>query len=107
MVPAARILPVLLAAPAAAPADVACSAHHPCLGLAGRGAYSDSGDQFGMKNDPWPADPQRPPVLEYLEQHGWKILRRSGREEVAGLCPLHRETQPSFYVNRRKNVFYC
>src|SRR5207253_3020775 len=24
-----------------------------------------------------------------------------------GLCPLHRETHPSFYVNSRKNLFYC
>jgi len=24
-----------------------------------------------------------------------------------GLCPLHRETRPSFYVNARKNLFYC
>lgn len=50
-----------------------------------------------------------PPVslLDYLQQRGWKIVRDSGREEVAGLCPLHRETRPSFYVNRRKQVFYC
>jgi DNA primase len=24
-----------------------------------------------------------------------------------GLCPLHAETRPSFYVNARKNLFYC
>jgi DNA primase len=24
-----------------------------------------------------------------------------------GLCPLHKETRPSFYVNTRKDVFYC
>jgi DNA primase len=23
------------------------------------------------------------------------------------LCPLHRDTRPSFYVNVRKNLFYC
>jgi DNA primase len=50
---------------------------------------------------------QQPTLLEYLEQHGWKRARVRGGEEVAGLCPLHRETRPSFYVNRRKNVFYC
>ena len=60
-----------------------------------------------MKNDAWQARQQAVPLLEYLEQQGWKGLRHSGREEVVGLCPLHRETQPSFYVNRRKNVFYC
>jgi DNA primase len=46
-------------------------------------------------------------LLEYLEQHGWKPVRDNGNEEVAGLCPLHDETRPSFYVNRRKQVFYC
>ncbi len=46
-------------------------------------------------------------LLDYLQQHGWKIVRDNGREEVAGLCPLHRESRPSFYVNRRKQVFYC
>lgn len=52
---------------------------------------------------------QRLPIslLDYLAQQGWKATRRSGREEMAGLCPLHRETRPSFYVNRRKQVFYC
>ena len=46
-------------------------------------------------------------LLDYLQQRGWTIVRDSGREEVAGLCPLHRESRPSFYVNRRKQVFYC
>jgi DNA primase len=46
-------------------------------------------------------------LLDYLQQHGWKPVRDNGREEVAGLCPLHRESHPSFYVNRRKQVFYC
>src|ERR1700686_3485791 len=45
-------------------------------------------------------------ILDYLQQRGWKPARNYG-EEVAGLCPLHRETTPSFYVNRRKQVFYC
>jgi DNA primase len=51
----------------------------------------------------------QPPIslLDYLQQHGWKMMRDSGRDEVAGLCPLHRESHPSFYVNRRKQVFYC
>jgi DNA primase len=60
-----------------------------------------------MKDGQWHAYRQQPTLLEYLEQHGWKTVRGRGGEEVAGLCPLHRETRPSFYVNRRKNVFYC
>ncbi len=46
-------------------------------------------------------------LFDYLIAHGWKPARDTGREEVAGLCPLHQETRPSFYVNRRKQVFYC
>jgi CHC2 zinc finger len=33
-------------------------------------------------------------------------LRRVGREFV-GLCPLHGERHPSFYVNPAKQVFHC
>ena len=54
--------------------------------------------------NPWTA---RLSILEYLAQHGWKPTRVYGRDEVAGLCPLHDETHPSFYVNRRKQLFYC
>ena len=50
---------------------------------------------------------QRFSLLDYLQQQGWQPTRRSGGEEVAGLCPLDRETHPSLYVNRRKQVFYC
>jgi DNA primase len=46
-------------------------------------------------------------LLDYLQQRGWKIVRDRGGDEVAGLCPLHQELHPSFYVNRRKQVFYC
>ncbi len=46
-------------------------------------------------------------LLDYLAQQGWRPVRDNGRDEVAGLCPLHRDSRPSFYVNRRKQVFYC
>ena len=49
---------------------------------------------------------RRLPLLEYLRQHNWKGSP-VGRAEFVGLCPLHEETRPSFYVNTRKNVFYC
>ena len=45
------------------------------------------------------------PLLNYLRQRGWKPLRDTGRQEVSGLCPLHPETHPSFYVNRSKEAF--
>jgi DNA primase len=49
---------------------------------------------------------RRTPLLEYLRQHNWSG-RPAGRFEYVGLCPLHKENQPSFYVNTRKDVFYC
>lgn len=58
--------------------------------------------------DPDTAAPQsRISLLEYLQQRGWKIVRDRGGDEVAGLCPLHPDHHPSFYVNRRKQLFYC
>jgi len=47
------------------------------------------------------------PLLEYLQRHDWKPCGAGPRQELVGLCPLHRETRPSFYVNTRKNLFYC
>ena len=49
---------------------------------------------------------RRLPLLDYLRQHNW-TSRPAGRSEFVGLCPLHEETRPSFYVNSRKDVFYC
>lgn len=82
-------------------------AHHSCLGLESGPAYSGPGAKAGMRNDDARMEARRYSLLDYLQQHGWRMLWRGGGQEVAGLCPLHRETQPSFYVNRRKNVFYC
>jgi DNA primase len=50
---------------------------------------------------------QRIPLLEYLQRHNWKPCRAGTRQELVGLCPLHQEARPSFYVNARKNLFYC
>lgn len=50
---------------------------------------------------------QRLPLLEYLQRYNWTPRGAGSRQELVGLCPLHRETRPSFYVNARKNLFYC
>jgi DNA primase len=50
---------------------------------------------------------QRMPLLEYLEQRNWTGHRVGTGDEFVGLCPLHPDTQPSFYLNARKNLFYC
>ena len=50
---------------------------------------------------------QRLPLLDYLRQQNW-VARPAGRgSEFVGLCPLHPEAHPSFYVNASKNLFYC
>jgi DNA primase len=50
---------------------------------------------------------QRIPLLKYLQHHHWSGRPATARSEFVGLCPLHEDTRPSFYVNPRKNLFYC
>jgi DNA primase len=50
---------------------------------------------------------QRIPLLQYLQQHNWSGRPAASRSEFVGLCPLHEETHSSFFVNPRKNLFYC
>jgi DNA primase len=50
---------------------------------------------------------QRIPLLDYLRHHNWTARSIGAHQEFVGLCPLHPETHPSFYVNATKNVFYC
>lgn len=50
---------------------------------------------------------QRLPLLDYLLRCNWKARRVGTQAEFVGRCPLHPESHPSFYVNSRKNLFYC
>jgi len=50
---------------------------------------------------------QRIPLLDYLQRCHWTARRVGPHPEFVGLCPLHPETRPSFYVNARKNLFFC
>ena len=50
---------------------------------------------------------RRLPLLDFLRRRNWTARRIGRRQEFVGLCPLHQETRPSFYVNAHKNLFYC
>src|SRR5262245_59838742 len=50
---------------------------------------------------------QRLPLLDYLRRQNWTARPAGHGSELVGLCPLHPETRPSFYVNASKNLFYC
>ena len=50
---------------------------------------------------------ERLPLLDYLRQQNWTARPAGHGPEFVGLCPLHPETRPSFYVHARKNLFYC
>jgi DNA primase catalytic core len=46
-------------------------------------------------------------LLDYLRQQNWVARPTAHSTEFVGLCPLHPDTRPSFYVNAGKNLFYC
>jgi len=50
---------------------------------------------------------QQIPLLDYLEAHDWRPMRRLSRGRWMGLCPLHDDHQPSFLMDPHKNLFYC
>jgi DNA primase len=50
---------------------------------------------------------QRLPLLDYLQLHNWTARPVGTTQEFVGLCPLHRDSRPSSYVNASKNLFYC
>ena len=50
---------------------------------------------------------ERLPLLDYLRHQNWAARPAGHGLEFVGLCPLHPETRPSFYVNAHKNLFYC
>ena len=49
---------------------------------------------------------QQIPLRAYLQRRNWAGCRIGSRDEFVGLCPLHHDSRPSFYVNDRKNLFY-
>jgi DNA primase len=59
-----------------------------------------------MQND-FEALKKRMPLLEYLQRQRWTGRHVGSGQEYVGLCPLHEESHPSFYVNAYKNLFFC
>lgn len=50
---------------------------------------------------------QQIPLHEYLQAQHWKPVRHMAGGKLLGLCPLHRDRQPSFLVDPAKSLFYC
>ena len=46
-------------------------------------------------------------LLDYVQAHDWRPMRRLTRDRLMGLCPLHADHQPSFLVDPSKSLFYC
>jgi DNA primase len=59
-----------------------------------------------MQND-FQALKDRIPLLDFLQRHRWTGRQVGSGHEYVGLCPLHEESHPSFYVNAHKNLFFC
>jgi len=59
-----------------------------------------------MQND-FEALKNRIPLLDFLQRHRWTGRQVGSGPEYVGLCPLHEESHPSFYVNAHKNLFFC
>lgn len=47
------------------------------------------------------------PLMTYLEAQDWRPLRALSRGRWMGLCPLHRDHNPSFLVDPQHGLFYC
>jgi DNA primase len=84
----------------------ASSAAEPALPLArprhldqGETAMSDCTEAERIKRDL--------PLLDYLKRFHWTGRHVGSGQEYVGLCLLHPETRPSFYVNAEKNLFHC
>ena len=83
------------------------STHHPCLGLDCDPPYSAVGGEQSVSRQAIDELKQQIPLLDYLEAHHWRPLRRLSRGRWMGLCPLHNDHKPSFLVDPSKNLFYC
>lgn len=47
------------------------------------------------------------PIVEYFISKGVKLKKTNGNGQYSGLCPFHKDTEPSLSVNSTKGVFNC
>ena len=51
---------------------------------------------------------QAVPLMKVVEQYGVSGLRRSGKDQWRGRCPLHEgEGRDAFHVNTTRQLFHC
>ena|ERR1035438_1324393 len=81
--------------------------HHPCLGLERDPPYAAVGGEQSVSRKELDELKQQIPLLDYLEAHDWRPMRRLSRGRWMGLCPLHADYHPSFLMDPHKNLFYC
>jgi DNA primase len=60
-----------------------------------------------MSRQPLDELKQQIPLMDYLEAHHWRPVRRLSRGRWMGLCPLHNDHKPSFLMDPSQNLFYC
>jgi len=69
--------------------------------------YSAVGGQQSVSRKALDELKQQIPIMDYLEAHDWRPVRRLSGDRWMGLCPLHDDHKPSFLVDPSKNLFSC
>jgi DNA primase len=83
------------------------SAHHSCLGSERWLPYAAARGQKSVNRKVLDELKQHIPLLEYLQAHDWRPTRALNGGRWMGLCPLHTDHKPSFFVDPNKGLFYC
>jgi DNA primase len=81
--------------------------HHLRLGCARAVPYSADRGKQPVNRETLDELKRQISLLDYLQAHDWRPARRLSRGRWMGLCPLHREHNPSFMVDPDKGLFYC
>src|SRR3989338_8891060 len=58
-----------------------------------------------MKNPDFDEIKKTTDIVRVVESYGIKL--KKGSKEFVGLCPFHKDGEPSMNVNREKGVFHC